>query len=218
MAPGTNRLLLVTTPDWNAVDGTLQRYERRGNGWEKVGDRFAIVVGKNGLAWDPALLSKQTQRREGPMKHEGDGRSPAGLFYVGETFGFADQAPTARKYIPLTAAIECVDDVNSMYYAHIVDRNSVPRLDWNSSEKMRDIDVYKLGMLVNYNVSGTVRGNGSCIFLHIWKGPGRGTAGCTAMEEARLQELVRWIGDQRTVLVQLPVTEYEHLKQDWKLP
>jgi D-alanyl-D-alanine dipeptidase len=212
------RLMVVTTPDWNSVDGTMQRYERHGKHWVKVGDAFPVVVGKNGLAWDPILLGVEKQKWSGPIKREGDGRSPAGVFQVGEVFGFSPHGPTARKYLPLTAATECVDDVSSEHYAHIVDRHDVPKVDWSSSEKMREIDVYKLGMVVNYNVGSTVKSNGSCIFLHIWKGAGRGTAGCTAMEESRLEELVQWIGTRNAVLVQLPGAEYKLNRKEWRLP
>lgn len=212
------RLLLVTTPGWNSVDGTMQRYERRSGKWVKVGEAFPIVVGANGLGWDPVLLAAEKQHRAGPVKHEGDGRSPAGVFPVGDAFGFDPKGPTARKYIPLTATTECVDDAGSAHYAHVVDRNEVPKVDWNSSEKMREIGAYKLGLVVNYNLASTVKSNGSCIFLHIWKGAGHGTAGCTAMDETRLEELVKWIGNNQAALVQLPSAEYDRARKQWRLP
>ena len=214
----SNRLLIVTTPGWNSVDGSMQRYERQSGKWTKIGSAVPVVVGKSGLGWDPVLLGEQKQSSDGPVKHEGDGRSPAGIFEVGNVFGFADSGPTGRKYVSLTSAVECVDDTKSNHYAHIVDRNDVPKVNWDSSEKMREIEVYKLGMVVNYNLASTVPGNGSCIFLHIWRGPGRGTAGCTAMDEARLEELVKWIGDEKAALVQVPSAEYEREKKEWGLP
>jgi len=191
----------------------MQKYERRSGKWVKVGEPFPVVVGAKGLGWDPGM-----GMTGGPVKHEGDGRSPAGVFDLGEVFGFGEKAPSARKYLSLTSATECVDDVRSEHYAHIVDRSKVSKADWNSSEKMRDIDVYKLGMVVNYNLAPTVPANGSCIFLHIWRGTGRGTAGCTAMDQARLAELVTWIGNEKAVLVQLPEREYERVKKGWGLP
>src|SRR5436189_96892 len=47
------QIIVVTTPGWNAVDGTLTSYSRRPKGWARVTDPIPIVVGKNGLAWDP---------------------------------------------------------------------------------------------------------------------------------------------------------------------
>src|SRR5689334_20932848 len=71
------KLILVTTPDWNSVDGTLTRYSRVGDKWNQVGTPMSIVVGKNGLAWDPQLVKRHTDQFPGPVKHEGDGRAPA---------------------------------------------------------------------------------------------------------------------------------------------
>src|SRR5512135_1094046 len=75
---GANKLIVVTTPGWDSLQGTLTRYERHGKHWKKIGDEISIVVGKNGLAWDPALASGHADAYPGPVKHEGDGRSPAG--------------------------------------------------------------------------------------------------------------------------------------------
>src|SRR5689334_5446432 len=46
--------LVVTTPDWNSVDGSLARLERRNGKWQQVGSTIPVVVGKSGLGWDGA--------------------------------------------------------------------------------------------------------------------------------------------------------------------
>ena len=213
-----DKLLVVTTPGWNSVDGTMTRYDRNGGKWVQAGTAIPVVVGANGLGWDLSIPSQDRGDSPAPLKHEGDGRSPAGVFGLLETFGFGEKGPTSRAYIPLTASTECVDDVKSQHYAHVVDRGTVPKVDWDSAEKMREIDVYHLGMVVDYNVANTVPGNGSCIFLHIWKGMGRGTAGCTAMAQENLEALVQWVGHKKTALVQMPKVDYERLMKDWELP
>jgi D-alanyl-D-alanine dipeptidase len=233
------KLVVVTTPDWNAVQGTLTRYERRDRMWVKVSEPIPIVVGRAGLAWDPALVRQTANRYPGPIKHEGDGRSPAGVFQLkGGTFGFADDLPGSRNYIHLTPTTECVDDPNSRYYGKIVDRAAVDQVDWKSSEKMSSIPQYRWGVVVNYNTDHPVRGDGSCIFLHQWSGPASGTAGCTAMSPPDIEALVHWAepaaaseppavaggalqgsnDEARTVLVQLPRTEYQRLQVHWQLP
>jgi len=47
------QVLVVTTQDWNAVDGILQAYERpqARKRWKAVGGPIPVVVGKNGLGW-----------------------------------------------------------------------------------------------------------------------------------------------------------------------
>jgi D-alanyl-D-alanine dipeptidase len=213
---GAGQLLLVTTGAWNSVGGSLQRFERHDLGWEPVGEKIPVVVGKNGLAWDGLLEAAPT---DGPIKMEGDGRSPAGVFPITEIFGFAPEQATAKiPYRQLADTIECVDDPNSRAYNKIVDRNDYPTPDWDSSEKMRSVEVYELGAVIGYNAV-PIPGAGSCIFLHISKDPGQGTAGCTAMNEARLKEVLCWLdGSKHPIVVQLPADVYAKLRHSWNLP
>jgi D-alanyl-D-alanine dipeptidase len=207
-----DKLIVVTTPDFDSVHGTLNRYEKVGGKWTPLGGPVAIVVGKSGIGWTNDLFPLKNV----PVKHEGDGRSPAGIFELTQTFGFADALPDAKDYLPLTATIECVDDVKSAHYGHIVDRSKA-RPDWDSSEKMREISLYKWGVVVPYNMSNTKPGAGSCIFLHIAPASGNGTAGCTAMPEANIEEIVHWIG-RGAVLVQMPEAQYARMKKQLGTP
>jgi len=100
-----------------------------------------------------------------------------------------------------------------------VDKASVPRVDWNSAEHMREVAQYKTGVIVGYNAAPPVKGRGSCIFLHIWAGPDSHTAGCTALDEAKLHDLMMWLDPaKRPLLVQLTATDYARLRARWKLP
>jgi D-alanyl-D-alanine dipeptidase len=216
---GATKAIVVITGDWNKVDGTAVRYVRRGGAWRPFGQPVPVVVGKNGMAWDPEIIPERQPMFPGPVKHEGDGRAPAGVFKLTSTFGFGHHLSDPREYISLTPTIECVDDPDSRHYGQIVDRSSVKDVDWKSSEKMSTVNLYRLGMVVSYNMEQSVPGNGSCIFLHIWQGPGQGTAGCTATTLQNIEGIVRWIGEKdRAVLVQLPAAEYKRLKAPWRLP
>jgi D-alanyl-D-alanine dipeptidase len=144
-----------------------------------VGAAVRVVVGRAGLA--PA-----------GEKREGDGRAPAGIYAVGSAFGFAPAADLRVPYRQLRDTTECVDDSASRYYNQLIDRDSVPHVDWSSSEKMRSIEQYRWGIVVNYNTPPEPR-HGSCIFLHIWSGPSSTTAGCTAMNQADLETLLHWL-------------------------
>jgi D-alanyl-D-alanine dipeptidase len=208
--------VLVTTPGWNNVDGTLQRFEKKDGHWERDGEKVPIVVGKSGFGWDG--ITEPPPASAQPIKKEGDGRSPAGIFKITELFGFQSSLDSKVPYRPLTESVECVDDASSQSYNQIVDRKEIPNPDWNSSEKMRTIDVYKVGAVVDYN-SPKVPRAGSCIFLHIWKGPGHGTAGCTAMEENHVQEIIQWLDEKRQpILIQLPQPMYDRVREIWQLP
>jgi len=215
--PGdSTELLVVMTPDWSDLHGTAQRLERRGHSFHKVGQAFPVVVGRSGLAWGRGL--PLSEPRPGPIKREGDGKSPAGLFALGSAFGYAPSAETALPYRWLSADIECPDDPSSSHYNQLVDDRQTAK-DWNSAERMRRNDeLYSLGVFVNHNTPASA-GAGSCIFLHVWRGPDDGTVGCTAMDSDHMRMLLRWLDPaRRPVLLQLPQAEYRRFRLRWKLP
>ena len=113
--------------------------------------------------------------------------------------------------------MEGIDDPKSRHYNRIVDGSAVEAKDWNSSERMR-IEPYRWGAVVGHNWK-QVPGAGSCIFLHVWEGPGVATSGCTAMAEEDMLRLTLWLDrTKKPLLVQLPAEEYRRLRAAWKLP
>jgi D-alanyl-D-alanine dipeptidase len=212
----SNQLIIVTTKNWTDIQGTAQRYERHGPTFQKIGDPFAVVVGKSGLAWGKGLTV--VDPRDGPIKREGDGKAPAGVFKLGTAFGYDKTAETQLPYQSLTPTIECVDDSQSKRYNQLVDGATVTK-DWNSSERMRrDDDMYRQGIFIEHNTPASA-GAGSCIFFHIWRGPTSGTLGCTAMAPADIARLLKWLDPrQGALLVQLPEAQYEQLREAWNLP
>jgi L,D-peptidoglycan transpeptidase YkuD (ErfK/YbiS/YcfS/YnhG family) len=219
------QLVVVTTNDWNSSQATLRRYWRANirMPWQEKGEPITVVVGKNGLAWGKGaiLVDKEVGTPDDPVKKEGDGRAPAGIFWLGTTFGYTTQPMPGWKmpYRYLNSAVECVDDTKSKFYNQIVDRSTVAP-DWNSSEHMlRQDDLYRWGVLVEHNYGSAQPGGGSCIFMHIWRGPGQPTVGCTAMPQVDLESLIAWLDPGRTpMLVQLPIGDYEKLRHGWRLP
>jgi L,D-peptidoglycan transpeptidase YkuD (ErfK/YbiS/YcfS/YnhG family) len=228
---GSTQLIVVATSNWAAVTGQLQRFERVHKLWRPIGEPIPIVVGRNGMGWGIGLAPADdpiVRLASDPVKKEGDGKSPAGIFDLGSAFGYSAQPLPGLKlpYLTLTESIECVDDVNSKYYNRIVDRSAVAP-DWNSSEHMRDVgESYRWGIVVDFN--GTIAersrktpepGGGSCVFLHIWHDQSRGTAGCTAMTQTNLETLLTWLDPKRRpLLLQLPMPAYQRLTDDWNLP
>ncbi len=219
-----SQLVLVTTHDWDSVPGTMQCFERADDKspWHEVGEKFPIVVGRHGLGCGRGL--HHPEDFSGPLKKEGDGKSPAGIFRLTSAFGLAE--PEKMKdlklpYLHLRDVIECVDDVKSAHYNSIVDRDKVSKVDWDSSEKMKAIgEAYRLGVFVEHNTESLRQaGGGSCIFLHIWKDSETGTSGCTAMVPEKIENLVRWLDASKTpTLVQLPEPDFQRLKTRWNLP
>lgn len=217
---GARQMVLVVTPGWDSTAGTLRRFERESDGkaWRPVGAVVPIVVGRTGVAWDDSQVRAEAGE---PVKREGDGRSPAGAFALDTAFGFDVRQIVSwvrLPYVQLRTTTECVDDSRSVHYNTIVNRDSVPRVDWTSSERMREIEQYAYGVHVAYNAPPRPT-RGSCIFLHIWAGPASVTAGCTAMDAQALREVMGWIDPQRRpMLVQLPANAAARLREQWRLP
>lgn len=221
--PATRQLVVVLTPNWDAPQGRLARFEREAGGaWRPVGSSFAVTVGRSGSAWGLGVHGPQA---EGPRKAEGDGRAPAGVFAIGTAFGYAGTAPTRLAYAPMQREHWCIDVPGSRHYNRIVDSRVVgARAIEGSTEPMRrDLhkdgdDRYRLGFVIEHNATGVDRA-GSCIFAHLWKGPDVPTAGCTAMAEADMARLLGWLDPAKTPrFVLLPVQAYARLQASWDLP
>jgi L,D-peptidoglycan transpeptidase YkuD (ErfK/YbiS/YcfS/YnhG family) len=222
----STQLMVVTTADWDAVPGTLARYERKNahKKWKAVRAPVAVVVAKKGLGWGAGLAAESDFGMRGaddPVKHEGDAKAPAGLFRLSTAFGYAaaEQAGWKMPYVSLTPTVECVDDVHSKYYNRVVDRATVSP-DWNSSEHMLYSNgQYLWGLVVDHNANPVTPGAGSCIFMHIWLGTGDGTVGCTAMAQENVEAVIGWLDPaKKPLLLQLPRAQYKKVKRKWKLP
>ena len=197
----SKQLIVVTTENWSVPEGKLQRYERIDTKWVKVGKAIDIKLGRNGLGWGRGLHTIPKSAKF--IKKEGDGKSPAGIFELKQAFGYAP-FQIDYPYEVYTEDDHCVDDVNSKYYNKIVKSKNIKR-DYQSYERMKfPEDYYKYGIVVDHNgiMEGekSIRGAGSCIFIHIKSIP---TAGCTVMDEAQIKEIIRWLdATKKPLLVQ----------------
>jgi len=159
--------------------------------WKQIGTPKAAVIGRSGLAWGMKFAS--LARPGEPIKAEGDGRTPAGVHRLGQPFGF-ERPRDSKDFLVLKSSTMCVDDPNSVHYNTIVDASKVT-VDWKSAEAMRSIGLYKFGFVVGYLSSAQTRA-GSCIFVHIWRSPEEGTAGCLAAPETIVTQMQSWIDPQ----------------------
>ncbi len=216
----SRQMLLSVSAGWDETAATVGRYERASatQRWKRVGAPLAASLGQAGLAWGRGLHRGAAQ---GPMKKEGDQRSPAGVFRLREATGYAAVAPpgTRLPYRQATATLRCVDDPRSAHYNRLVDEAGVAK-DWTSAEDMRrPDDLYRLLVWVGHNDDPVQAGSGSCIFLHFRDTPQDVTAGCTAFDEGRMEELLAWLDPAaRPVLVQLPEAVQRKLGAVWGLP
>jgi D-alanyl-D-alanine dipeptidase len=222
---GSLQMIVVITDDWDSVPGVMRRYERDGvrAPWRAVGSQVPVVVGGAGLGWGDGLHGIGSPGEPGPVKHEGDNRSPAGVFRLTSTFGYAPRDSMRWIRMPYTQATDsykCIDDASSVHYNQMLVRDPGTAVDWHSAEDMHRRDsLYRMGVVVEHNMNGHEVGGGSCIFLHIWPGPSGNTSGCTAFSSDAMIELLAWLDpDALPILVQLPRSEYERLRAPWALP
>ncbi|WP_414648878.1 L,D-transpeptidase family protein [Dokdonella sp.] len=218
---GSKQMIVVIAPDWSSSKASLRRFARQGGEWQALSAAQPVVIGKSGSAWGLGLHSSQP----GLQKREGDGRAPAGIFAIGPAFGYARSRSTALQYQGMTAQDYCIDVSESLLYNQIVDAEKVGRkaIAGSTEPMRRDLHAngdqrYKLGFVIEHNVQRQPAG-GSCIFAHLWKSADSSTAGCTAMTETLMGELLDWLDpSQRPLFILLPRAEYTRLRKAWQLP
>ncbi len=217
----SGQIIVVNAESWNSAKAVMTLYEKKDGSWQVIKHEIPVILGKKGLGWGRSFGVDYGQiDKNAPVKKEGDGKSPAGIFEIKQAFGFDKKSPSVKlPYIRLTRTIECVDDERSSQYNRIVDNSAVPVVDWKSSEKMSEIGLYKTGIVIGHNADPVEKGCGSCIFFHIWETPEKGTSGCTAMAEDDLSFLLQWIDPSKNpLLLQFTGDVYDRIKSSLSLP
>jgi L,D-peptidoglycan transpeptidase YkuD (ErfK/YbiS/YcfS/YnhG family) len=213
------QLIVATAPDWNSMHGKLQLFERAKESWSAVNTAVPVLFGKNGLAWGSGLAG---QDESGLHKKERDGRAPAGVFAIGEVFGYESKLPPGGDYPyhQVSEADVWSDDPRSPNYnRHIViDPKNPP--DNYTHEKMRSGDfAYHWLVEIRHNSDPPVPGAGSAIFFHIRRGVNHPTTGCTTMAQPELVNMITWLRASRhPCYVLLPADEYQKRWRRWNLP
>jgi D-alanyl-D-alanine dipeptidase len=195
--------IVVTTESWSDTKGKMILMERAdlASKWTTIAS-FDILVGRSGLARDEANLLNTNDTT--PIKREGDGCAPAGVFSLGKIFSYHFVTGLKMPFQQVDANNLCIDDTNSKYYNTLVNDSLIIDKDYASFEYMRRNDhQYEYGVWVNYNTNPQVSGRGSCIFLHIYKDSETPTSGCTAMSKEDMLELIYWLDEnKKPMLVQ----------------
>jgi L,D-peptidoglycan transpeptidase YkuD (ErfK/YbiS/YcfS/YnhG family) len=184
------KVIVVTAERADSFKATIDTYARASptEKYKRELTQARAVIGRNGWAWGHAWPAPDGERK----KVEGDGRSPAGLFKMGRPFGFASQQRPGYLLLE-NGKTFCVDDVRSEAYSRIVPRQSLPR--GTTGEDMRTIPLYEHGFVIDYPSDRDAR-SGSCVFVHLWRTPRQGTAGCVAADRATVLKLQEWANDE----------------------
>lgn len=203
---GARRLVLVTADGMNATAARMELFERTAEdpAWRALAPPEPALIGKAGMGW--SHFFRHLGRRGEPIKVDGDKRAPAGIYTIGRSFG---TVPSRRPgHLHVTTDTICVDDPRSPAYNTITSRKLVgPAV--HAENMSRALPMYRRGLVVNYPTDAKARA-GSCIFIHVWRSPTVGTAGCVSLPEPRVEALQDFAADG-AVLAILPRAALDRL-------
>lgn len=210
--------------DWNSSHVTITLYEKKGETWKAVTKPVRGRLGKHGLAWGLGMHPFANQPH---LKREGDRRAPAGVFQLGDTFGYQKSIKKHRslRYTQVTTRDLWFEDSSSPYYNQHLRIDHEPATVSETKAQMRQNDYpHSLKLFIKHNAPSPLKpatpNAGSAIFFHIWRNGGKSaTFGCTTLPEPALRTLIRKLNPKRNpIYILLPKAEYKRLKPLWKLP
>lgn len=196
ISDNVGQLLVVISEERGNAQTKLFALEKEDGNWTQKTGPVAAGIGKNGFA---AFGEKM----------EGDGKSPSGVFRLGQLFTYADTVITKMPYAISTSEDKWIDDTESDDYNKHVRGDT----DAKSFEKLKlKSNYYKYCMVIEYNTNPVVKGKGSAIFFHLRESETETTSGCVGIAEEDMQMILKWLdptvhpmiimGDSQTLLHQ----------------
>ena len=164
----------------------LKAFKRTGNNWTNVDSlNFAANIGYGGFA-------------AADCKHEGDGKTPTGIFPITRYFSKQQDFMARLKKIEITHNTIWVDDpTDSLYNTYF---EQTPKKRRKGEKLLRKDGLYNYAMVIDYNQKREP-GKGSAIFLHCWSKQGKPTLGCVAVEENNLLKTFEWIDSSANPMI-----------------
>jgi L,D-peptidoglycan transpeptidase YkuD (ErfK/YbiS/YcfS/YnhG family) len=171
------QLLIVVNDNDTSNKAVLVALEKRNKKWKIKYKPMRASIGRNGFA----LCGK---------KLEGDGKSPTGIYNLGQLFSYESNINTELPFIQTTEDDKWIDDTNHSDYNRYVKGNTTAA----SFEHLHLSGIYyKYCMVIEYNTHPVVKGKGSAIFFHVADSNYSPTAGCVAIKEADINKILYWL-------------------------
>ncbi len=174
--PG-KQIVVVDSINTSAI---ITFYEKKDNAWEQLEDMTVLsaYVGRQGVSEAVSEYAAYT---------------PLGIYALGTCFGINENPGTVMPYFQVTPESYWVDDPDSAFYNRHVE--GTENADWKSAEHLIDYQPsYNYAVEIRYNVDPAVPGKGSAFFMHVGSAP---TAGCVAMPEENIIQLLRWLDSEK---------------------
>lgn len=177
LSKNITQLILVLNEKSNDSRAELIAMQKEKNGWEQVLETIPAGIGKNGFAAPGE-------------KREGDGKSPSGVFKLGQLFTYGNNVKTQMPCMQTTSEDKWIDDPESPDY----NRHVRGKTDAKSFESLLlKNDYYKYCMVIEYNTNPIEKGKGSAIFFHLNLEPQESTSGCVAISEKDMLRVLNWL-------------------------
>lgn len=148
--------------------------------------------------WYECYSSSGIVGKDGVSKSSSENNSctPKGVFDLGFAFGTEPLEWLSIEYRQINENCYWVDDPESELYNQWVESNEVT---WNSAEHLIEYpESYKYAVSINYNMNPVVPYAGSAIFLHCDNENYNYTAGCIAIDESNMLDILKWLNGSKT--------------------
>ncbi|WP_197377182.1 L,D-transpeptidase family protein [Mycolicibacterium baixiangningiae] len=153
-------------------------YQRGAAGWQPIGVGIPAFIGAKGMA---------------PQTHDGQMKTPMGVFTLDFAFGTAPSPGLGLPYVQVGPDHWWDGDMKSPTYNTMqVCKKEQCRFDTSLSAGTENLDIpqYKHAVVMGVN-KARVPGNGGAFFVH--STGGGPTAGCVAIDDGTLVEVMRWL-------------------------
>jgi L,D-peptidoglycan transpeptidase YkuD (ErfK/YbiS/YcfS/YnhG family) len=174
-----SQLITVVAVRRASTQGTLRLWTKRAGCWRQSAGPWTAWLGGNGTS---------------PVKHEGDRRTPTGIFgFLPTMYGISPNPGVRYRYHRVVCGDWWVEDPASQYYNRFrhVRCGSKPPFRTTSEDMSRSPTAYQHLAVIAYNTSPVVPGRGSGIFFHV--STGRPTLGCVSLPYSQLVSTLRWL-------------------------
>ena len=136
---------------------------------------YKCAIGKNGIT---------------NSKIEGDKCTPTGIYSIEKIYYREDRLSMPKldfQTIPINKNSGWCDDIRSTYYNKFI---KFP-FSYSAEFLYREDDIYNIICIINYNTNPIIKNKGSAIFLHVGNIDYSRTAGCLALKQDDLIELLQ---------------------------
>ncbi|MHC1711491.1 MAG: hypothetical protein AB9872_04985 [Solidesulfovibrio sp.] len=220
---GCRQLVLVTAEDMRAGQGTMRRFARESSSasWREAGSLVTCSLGRKGLGVGRGL----TPLLSGPVKRQGDGTTPAGIFPLTEAFGYASAeaakaAGVRLPYVAVSDRVACVTDARSRLFGRVAGQEERAAAGVGRQDRMvRDDGANVWGVGIGHNIQDVDPEAGTCLFVNVRPPSGGATGGSIGCSKDVVAGLLAWLDPAaEPVLVVLPQKVFQERQAAWGLP